>query len=328
MAITILLPSAKLLKLGDLLREWPADRLFASVKEVRSLLGKLLRACEVARAGEFSNTSHPQPVGPSANQDMAGKIPSVQVSRRGRLQLTPEFHADFEFWRLMFEGALGSPLGSLQAPLYIFCSQSYSRTLCSDASRNAMGGYFSESGAWCRVGFDEDVRNRLRQKVEARDDLSINVLELLGMVVTAWAFIVLGANEPQHARDTILMRGDNMPAVHWVNHCRGGIESRSGPLMRILGCLEMGSGRCFQVKHVKGAANTLANGISRWNRSSIKSVLHIFRPDVNWQEQNLGQARAGLCTGVLGTSTSVDQLRDRLKEPTRQVSGLGALFAG
>ena len=46
------------------------------------------------------------------------------------------------------------------------------------------------------------------------------------------------------------------------------------------------------------------------------------------QEQNLGQAGAALCTGVLGTITSVDQLRDRLKELTRRVSDLGALFVG
>ena len=53
-AMTISLPSSKLVKLCHLLREWPADRLLASVKEVRSLLGKLLRVCEVARAGKFS----------------------------------------------------------------------------------------------------------------------------------------------------------------------------------------------------------------------------------------------------------------------------------
>ena len=46
------------------------------------------------------------------------------------------------------------------------------------------------------------------------------------------------------------------------------------------------------------------------------------------QEQNLEQTGADLCTGVLGTSTTADQLRNRLKEVTRRVSGLGALFAG
>ena len=46
------------------------------------------------------------------------------------------------------------------------------------------------------------------------------------------------------------------------------------------------------------------------------------------QEQNLGQAGADLCTKALGTSTSVDQLRDSLKQLTRRAFDVGALFAG
>ena len=55
--MTISLPSAKLAKIRDLLREWAADRLFASVKEVRSLVGKLLRVCEVQGAERFAYTA-------------------------------------------------------------------------------------------------------------------------------------------------------------------------------------------------------------------------------------------------------------------------------
>ena len=66
------------------------------------------------------------------------------------------------------------------------------------------------------------LANRLRDKVRNSDDLSINVLELLGMDAMALAFIILGENTPQYPRETIMMRGDNMSAFHWVNHCRGG----------------------------------------------------------------------------------------------------------
>ena len=51
------------------------------------------------------------------------------------------------------------------------------------------GGALLESGAWWRVEFDACVRNQLRQRVKERDELSINVLGLLGMVMIAWAFI-------------------------------------------------------------------------------------------------------------------------------------------
>ena len=42
---------------------------------------------------------------------------------------------------------------------------------------------------WWRFDFDEDVRARLLKQVRGWNDLSINVFELLGMVVTAWLFV-------------------------------------------------------------------------------------------------------------------------------------------
>ena len=139
--------------------------------------------------------------------------------------------------------------------------------------------------------------------------------------------MVLGTNIPQHAREPILMRGDNLSCFHWVNRCRRGKEPRSGTLMRTMG-LETGSVWCFEAKDVKGVTSAMSDGFSRWDRQSIPSALYAFRPDVNWQEQDLGQTGADICTGKLAASTSTDQLRDRLSKLTLRVSGLGALFAG
>ena len=47
---------------------------------------------------------------------------------------------------LMLEGALGSPAGTLHAPLYSFFRQSHLRTLWSDASGDSIGVYSLESG--------------------------------------------------------------------------------------------------------------------------------------------------------------------------------------
>ena len=107
------------------------------------------------------------------------------------------------------------------------------------------------SGVRWRFDFD-DVRARLRATVRDWNDLSINVLELLGMVVTAWIFVTESDAWPSYARDTILMRADNMSAVQWVSKCRGGREPRSGALIRLLGCLEVGSGWWFDASHVAG----------------------------------------------------------------------------
>ena len=179
-----------------------------------------------------------------------------------------------------------------------------------------------------RYDFDENVRSRVCPKVFGRDDLSINLLELLAMTMTAWAFTVQVAIPPNYPGASTLMPENNSSSVHWVNRCRGGWEPRSGAVMRMMGCLDMRSGWCFWAKHVKGVANTVADGISRWDSDSISAKLTAFRPDVNWQEQILGEAGIGLITDVVASSTSADQLRTRLGERTSRVAHLGTSFAG
>ena len=46
-AITISVPLEKLERLRDTLNEWSPDREVASEEELRSLIGRLLRLCEV-----------------------------------------------------------------------------------------------------------------------------------------------------------------------------------------------------------------------------------------------------------------------------------------
>ena len=55
--------------------------------------------------------------------------------------------------------------------------------------------------------FDENVRARVRPKVFGRDDLPINLLELLAMTVTAWAFTVQAATPPDHPAEQIFGAG-------------------------------------------------------------------------------------------------------------------------
>ena len=178
------------------------------------------------------------------------------------------------------------------------------------------------------MDFDYNTQDRLRSYVQGRDDLSFNVLELLAMVVTAWAFTVEAKSAPQYAGESILMRGDNMSAVHWVNRCRGGREPRAGALMRILGCLEMHTGWRFRAKHVRGVANDSADEVSRWDRPTVAPNLLALRPDIDWQEQRLGEAGADLCNDIFASRTSGAQLRARLGVRTSLVADFGARFAG
>ena len=84
----------------------------------------------------------------------------------------------------------------------------------------------------------------------------------------------------------------------------------------------------FRAKHVKGVANTIADGISRWEFDNVNRHLREYRPDINWQEQALGQPERDLCTGILAPSTSVGRLWTRLSALTCYLSGLGSNFEG
>ena len=103
---------------------------------------------------------------------------------------------------------------------------------------------------------------------------------------------------------------------------------RTPTLMRLLGCLEVGSGWCFGALHVAGVENAIANGISRWEPEDIDGNLRACRPDVAWHRQVLGPTGVALCFGVLAASSSACQLCRRLTELIRQVSGLGPLLGG
>ena len=52
--------------------------------------------------------------------------------------------------------------------------------------------------------------------------------------------------------------------------------------MRLLGCLQVGSGWCFDALHVAGVEDTIADGFSRWEPEDIDGNLQAFRPDVAW----------------------------------------------
>ena len=321
--MTISVPTDKRERLRATINEWPTTRCFASESELRGVIGSFLHICEVVRPGKYFVRRMLNQLG----------LPPVQVTAQGatRKRIGPEFHADMRFWRLLVDGGLGSPSRLLTAPLVCFFDQPYSCLLWSDASGDAMGGYFLHaefrSGVWWRFDFSPEVRERFRQQAQGRDDLSINMLELLAMVVGAWVFIVQSEMRLEYARNSIRMMGDNSSSVAWVNKCRGGSEPRSGAIMRMLGCLEMGSGWCFEAAHVRGVDNTIADGISRWEPATIDARLRLSRPNVAWRQQVLSPEVADLCTGVLAASTSASQLRSRLEELTCRVGGLGVIFA-
>ena len=141
--MTISVPLEKLERLRDTLSEWSPDRVVASEEELRSLIGRLLHSCEVVRPGKYFVRRMLIQVGlpPVRAWSATNHASHTRAASSPRIRLGPEFHADASFRCLLVTGGLGSPAGSLSAPLYRSLSQPPTFILQSDASGDAMGGY-------------------------------------------------------------------------------------------------------------------------------------------------------------------------------------------
>ena len=151
-AMVISLTSAKLLQLSILLEAWPPARTVASEYELRSLMGKLLHVSEVVRPDFFFvrriiNQLGMSPVRPWNERFGISGVGKGRRTLRTCVRLGLEFHDDISFWRMVMQRALG-PGGGGQAvcPLLSLYLQPHVRTLWSNASGDAMGGYCLESG--------------------------------------------------------------------------------------------------------------------------------------------------------------------------------------
>ena len=85
----------------------------------------------------------------------------------------------------------------LSAPMYHLLKRPAKRTLFSDASKTGIEGHCLETGIYWRYDLTAKKQSRfcgLSKSVLSVDDLSINVLELLGMVVSAFVLVPSFAN--------------------------------------------------------------------------------------------------------------------------------------
>ena len=71
--------------------------------------------------------------------------------------------------------------------------------------------------------------------------------------MTAWVMLELARDTPESVGDPIVMRGDNVAAVTWVNRCGGARDKRACLLMKMLGRLEIKGGWPRRKSHPRGA---------------------------------------------------------------------------
>jgi hypothetical protein len=129
--------------------------------------------------------------------------------------------------------------------------------------------------------------------------LNINILELLGMVVSAYVMSIQLHIQLDYDGDLVLLRGDNKSAVHWINKAGGTKDPRAGALMRLFGVVEMSTKWCFKANYIKGFENTLADTISRGSTNDVLQRLTLLQPNIHWQQVTLSQQTLNIITEAL-----------------------------
>ena len=186
-----------------------------------------------------------------------------------------------------------------------------------------LGGFCWESRVWWwyDLSIDEQQRSSEHTTCASHNKLSNNLLELLAMVVTAYVKVVK-EDRPSIAGEPVLMRGDSLSAVSWVNRCGGTRDPRAAFIMRWLGVLEVNTGWCFESSHIPGSSNVLADGITRWDRADIppKKLTELSPPsDIPWQEASAGKSGGRACSAILRPFSQASELRRRLTRLMPQI---------
>ena len=94
----------------------------------------------------------------------------------------------------------------MSAPRYHLLERPFQRTLFSDSSKPAVGGFCLETGVYWRYDLDAGERYRFcgsSKPVTGENDMSINVLELLGMDVSALVLVSPCAERPAALGDCV-----------------------------------------------------------------------------------------------------------------------------
>ena len=145
-ALTVTLPSRKRLQLRSLLAEWSPSPASASARQVSKLAGFLMNISFAVRPGLFFVQRLLASVGMPRVASGAGYAYRMTEPGR-RVALGPEFHGDLEFCWFAAEG-IDARGGTLSAPMYRLLERPARRTLFSEASKTAVGGFCLETGVY------------------------------------------------------------------------------------------------------------------------------------------------------------------------------------
>ena len=123
-----------------------------------------------------------------------------------------EFHNDIAFWKWAIDQQLVRKKKSLCAPIYDYIMRTRARRYYSDASFTALGGFCPELKVYWRYSLAEVLTLELKKQSVTKQagSITINLLELIGMMMSAFVMQITENDRPEYAEDRILLRGDNV----------------------------------------------------------------------------------------------------------------------
>ena len=147
-----------------------------------------------------------------------------------------------------------------------------------------------ETGVYWRYNLSEGemkrtIRNR---KGEDSNRLSINVLELVGMVVAAYVMIVIRKDRPMEEEESVRMRRDSSSGVQWVITAGGEWRGDIGRDDENHGDVGADRGVKFPSKTIVGRGKRLDDGITRGKEDDTQTRLTVECPNVLLHAQELG----------------------------------------
>jgi hypothetical protein len=223
-----------------------------------------------------------------------GKVRAASVQRQRALRrkvvkFSDDVVADLALWVWLASAQAGRP--RIETPIAALVARKPEQEWWSDASYTAIGGCCHNFGIWWRYDYTAEQSSRLirsKRTVPGDGSISINLLEMLAMMIMAFVIIIQLMLPPPVPGAAVLLRGDNKSAVGWISKGGSARDPRAAATIRTLGAIQLLSMWGFSSKHIAGKLNIASDGISRWPLADVQANLMALYPDVAWRQVELG----------------------------------------
>ena len=187
-------------------------------------------------------------------QQETGDTQLAAVPKDTVVLLSQEFHADLERSKWALREPYLVDWVSLYSPFFDHTKWDPELHWLSDATLKCGWRFLRRDRSVVAIQLNHCRKSRsvVRAKCAKHSAISIIVLELLAMVITAYVMVVQKSNHSNVEGARVVMLDDHVSAVTWVNKYGGTRDPRAAFLMRYLGRIEICAGWCFELRIFQG----------------------------------------------------------------------------